>query len=78
MLFSGENYDGAKVAVYKFGAVENNNEEITVKRYKISRGSKDSAEKFRIKEATDRATLFMQFIVLFDRNFKASIRNVVS
>lgn len=63
--------------MYKFGAVENNNEEISVKRYRISRGSKDSTEKFRIKHESERATLFMQFLVLFDRNFKASIRNVV-
>lgn len=64
--------------MYKFGAVENNNEEITVKRYRISRGSKDSEEKFRMKDVTERAGLFMQFLILFGRNFKASIRNVVS
>lgn len=66
------------MAVYKFGNVDNNNEEINGKRYRISRGSKDDGSKFRIKNQNERASLFMQFLILFNRNFKASIRNAVS
>lgn len=70
--------DGSKIAVYKFGTVENNNEEvINSRRYRISRGSKDNGTKFRMKDATERASLLMQFLILYDRNFKASIRNAV-
>ncbi|XP_031638739.1 ATP-binding cassette sub-family G member 4 [Contarinia nasturtii] len=72
---AGENFDNGKVAVYKFGTVDNNNEDINVKRYRISRGSKDDGRKFRIKNPNERASIFMQFLILFERNFKASIRN---
>ncbi|XP_055314826.1 ATP-binding cassette sub-family G member 1 [Sitodiplosis mosellana] len=72
---SGGSFDGGKVAVYKFNTMDNNNEEMNVKRYRISRGSKDDGTKFRIKNQSERASVLMQFLVLFDRNFKASIRN---
>lgn len=65
------------MAVYKFNAIENNNEEIAGKKYKIKRGSKGT-DKFQIKQQSERASVFMQFLILFDRNFKASIRNAVS
>lgn len=74
----GGNYDDAKVAVYKFGAIENNNEEIAGKRNKKSRNLKDNDDKFRMKDETERASMFMQFLILYGRNFKASIRNKVS
>lgn len=34
-------------------------------------------QKFRMKKGCEGASLFMQFLVLFDRNFKASSRNKV-
>lgn len=58
--------------------MDNNNEEMTSKRYRISRGSKDEGTKFQMKTQNERASLFMQFLVLYNRNFKASIRNAVS
>lgn len=58
--------------------MDNNNEEVNGKRYRIPRGSKDDGNKFRIKNQSERASILMQFLVLFDRNFKASIRNLVS
>lgn len=82
---TGASFDDEKVAVYKFSAVENNNEEVSTndqnvsaKTYKISKESKNSEKKFRIDAQTDRASIFMQFLVLYNRNFKASIRNTVS
>lgn len=74
----GEHFDDAKVAVYNFTTIDNNNEEMSSKRYRISRGSKDEGTKFRIKGQNERASLFMQFLILYNRNFKASIRNAVS
>lgn len=35
-------------------------------------------EKFRMAKSAEHASLFMQYIVLLDRNFKASSRNAVS
>lgn len=58
--------------------MENNNDEMNAKWYKVTRGSKESQEKFRIKHHNERACLFMQFLILFNRNFKASIRNTVN
>lgn len=82
---TGGSFDDEKVAVYKFSAVENNNEEVSAnnqnvaaKTYEISKESKNSGKKFRIDAQTDRASIFMQFLVLYNRNFKASIRNTVS
>lgn len=74
----GGSFDDGKVAVYKFNTLDNNNEEINAKRYRISRGSKDDGTKFRIKNQSERASVLMQFLILFNRNFKASIRNAVS
>lgn len=64
--------------MYKFSAVENNNEELTAKQYKVAKEPKKSGKKFRIDLQIERASLFMQFIILYNRNFKASIRNAVS
>lgn len=80
-MIAGESFEeGNNVAVYKFTTtpIENNNEEINAKWYKMTRGLKETQEKFRIKHQNDRASLFMQFLILFDRYFKASIRNTVS
>lgn len=76
--FTGETFDSGDVAVYKFTTpIENNNEEINAKWYKVTRSAKENQEKFRIKQQNERASIFMQFLILFNRNFKASIRNTV-
>lgn len=66
--------------MYKFTTtpIENNNDEINGKWYKMTRASKENPDKFRSKQQNERASLFMQFLVLFNRYFKASIRNTVS
>lgn len=73
------------MAVYKFNAVENENEneneneEISGKQYKVSKKeSKKSGKKFRMDIETERASIFLQFLILYGRNFKASMRNMVS
>lgn len=66
--------------MYKFTTtpIENNNEEINAKWYKMTRTQKETQDKFRIKQQNERASIFMQFFILFNRYFKASIRNTVS
>lgn len=66
-----------KITVYEFDTVNNNNGDLDGKRYKEVRAVKDKNKKFRMERFDEGASLFMQFVVLFDRNFKASSRNAV-
>lgn len=71
-----ENCDKNDVTVYEF-ANSNNNDGVTIKKFKEIREVKESTSKFRMEKHTETASLLMQFFVLFDRNFKASSRNRV-
>lgn len=66
-----------KITVYEFDTVNNNMDDLDNKQYKEYQTVKDNGKKFRMKNCNEGASLFMQFIVLFDRNFKASSRNAV-
>lgn len=72
-----ENCDKANVTVYEF-ANANNNDDVTISKFKEIREVKESNNKFRMGKHTEAASLIMQFFVLFERNFKASSRNRVS
>lgn len=72
-----ENCDKNNVTVYEF-ANTNNNDDVSIKKFKEVREAKETASKFRMEKHTEPASLLMQFFVLFDRYFKACSRNRVS
>lgn len=71
------NCDKTNVTIYEF-ANANNNDDVTIKKFKEIREVKETVSKFRMEKHTETASLLMQFFVLFDRNYKASSRNIVS
>lgn len=70
----GKACDKGKITIYQFD-VENECDQIANKPCKTR---KQKPTKFRMKKDHEGASLFMQFLVLFSRNFKASSRNMVS
>lgn len=73
--YVGKECDKGKITIYQFDVEQNECDEIANKPGKTR---KQKPTKFRMKKDCEGASLFMQFVVLFSRNFKASSRNMVS
>lgn len=76
-VFAEKACDNESIKIYQFDTVNNNNDEATIEEKKISSRELKTSKKFRMEKHSEGASLFMQFVVLFDRNFKASSRNAV-
>lgn len=70
-----ENVTG-KVTMYEFDEIDD--KVILKKQLGNIEQNNGSKKKFHMSEHTDRASLLMQFFVLFSRNFKACSRNRVN
>lgn len=81
VIISADNqkrYVNDKLTVYEFDTENNNVDSSPHSEYKVARSIKDDNKKFRMAKCNEGASVLKQFIVLFDRNFKASSRNAVN
>lgn len=68
------NCDKKAVTVYEF----TNADDVTAQKIQEIRDAKAATGKFRMEKQSEHASLLMQFLVLYDRYFKACSRNTVS